>query len=33
MTLAADLIHPVTTPDLTTELGLRRTTQSMVVWG
>jgi uncharacterized membrane protein len=33
MTLTADPIDAVTTPDLNTELGLRRSTQSSIVWG
>jgi uncharacterized membrane protein len=32
MTLTADLIHTGATPELTTELGLRRSTQSTIVW-
>jgi putative membrane protein len=33
MNSTANLIHTTSTPDLTTELGLKRATQSTVVWG
>ena len=33
MTPTPDLVHTVSTPDLSTELGLERATQSTIVWG